>query len=259
MPSRWRWLGRPSPAGVAILWKGRIEEVHVVRLPKPEFSFEGHIWADERFLPELLVTQLRELLPKPPAMSADGANRFLACCAIEVQWRCAERVFTTPARQIQEELNSVATKARALLHALSAMDAGTVSTFGAHWDFLAFGSSPPVELSDDAMKYRSAEGRFLGAAWDLVSDLEASAQYAIKQCKPSRQAQSSVLRARDLVKALACEYRGITGTLPPYSKTTWFPDFMETLCAWEKLDLKCGRALVESAIRSITPIDGVIS
>jgi hypothetical protein len=103
------------------------------------------------------------------------------------------------------------------------------------------------------MKYRNEEGRFLGAVWDAVSDLEVSARYAIEQCVPSRQAQPSLQYAKELTKAVAVAYRDITGKLPPYSKETWFPHFMAELCAWERLSLSCGRALVESAIRSIPP------
>lgn len=229
------------------------------RLPKPEFSFEGHIWLDDGFLPEALVAKLRELLPKQQAMSQDEAARFLRCCAQHVQLLCAERELSTPAGQVQAELDNVAIKARALLQALRALNGGTVSTFGAHWDYLAFGSAPPVELSDEAKMHRCAEGRFLGATWDLVADLEASARYAIKQCNPSRQAKLSELYAKDLTKSVATDYREIAGRLPPYSKETWFPKFMATLGAWEKLNLKCGRALVETAIRAIPPIDGANS
>ncbi len=238
---------------MAILQGGRIEGVRVERLQKPEFSFSGSVWLDSGYLPQSLVDKLLEHLPKRHSMSPEQASDFIARCAVQTQLLCEERELNAPAGQVQTELEAVATKARALLQALGKLSGGTVSTFGAHWDYLAFGSAPPVELSEDAMLYRNEEGRFLGAAWDLVSDLEASARYAIEQCEPSRQARLSVLYAKGLAKELARAYREIVGKLPPYSKGTWFPDFMETLCEWEGLNLKCERALVESAICSIPP------
>jgi hypothetical protein len=221
------------------------------RLIRPKFARRGAQWIEPNYLPADLVAALKPIARR--GMNAAQTTSFLAGCHTQAQLLCTSRPWTEPAALTSDSMRIVATHARALLHALQKLSPASVSAFGAHWDYLAYGTSPPVELCDLSISMRGEEGRFLGAAWDTVADLEASARYAGSRCEPHRQAKISKDAARALAVELAILCRRIAGKLPPYSKETWFPEFMECLCGWPALGLKCGRALVESAVRSIPP------
>lgn len=156
----------------------------------------------------------------------------------------------TPAAQQVEQLRAMEAKAHALLVEMAGLSPGTSSTFLAHWDALAFDAAFPELLSDLGASMRGEEGRFLGAVWDMVSDLQTSARYTAEQITPSRQTRPSQLHARYLVQHISDQFERLTGSPPPFSKETWFPLFMERLCAWPRLGLACGRALVESALKA---------
>jgi len=230
--------------------KGAREGVRMKQLPKPKFGTWSGYWVNPMILPESLrLTLARECVRG--RLSAKQAEAALLIAGEEAQMVLESRKTRVPTATIQSELEAVAVKARALLQAMRTLQDGTVMAFSAHWDYLAYGTTPPIELSDIGKGLRGREARFLGGVWDVVQDLESSARYAADKCQPSKQAQVSRELARALARRVAERLRMLTGRLPPYSKDTWFPDFMAELCAWPELSLPCGRALVESAVRSI--------
>lgn len=218
------------------------------RHAKPEFRQGGTFLTDADFLPEPLARDLRFILLRA-RLSDDLVQTFLSRCGQEAQFFCEARA-TMPAAKIVEKLDRVAGEARRLLAALNSLGPEASSTFLAHWDYLAFGSAPPVRLTPESAAKRGEEGRFLGAAWDIVSDLEVSATYAASMCNPTRGAKIGEAGIRVLVRKVADIFEAVAGRRPPYSKGTWFPEFMQTLAGWEGIGVPCGGALVEAALRT---------
>lgn len=219
------------------------------RLARPDFE----PWPAHIINPGYLGDALRDVLRGALARSRmDAAKRedFLDRCAMEAQAAHAFNIGTAPSR-VAADLEGLAHAARALLHRLSMMQPESVATFRAMWDALAFGSDPPVHLSDESIAMRSREGRFLGAAWDCVADLEAAALYAAAAVTPRASTKIEDELSRAFVRAIAGHFQRLTGRLPPYSKETWFPDFMHILGKSQRPAATWGRKLVESAIRSM--------
>jgi hypothetical protein len=204
--------------------------------------------------PKAVRDELRRIAA-PARLSPEQMEAFLDRVSIDAQAYRECWAGAVPTADLKGTLEGAASEARRLLHALSKLQPGAVSAFSAHWDYLAYATEPPppVELSELGRQMRAEEGRFLGALWELVQDFEESARFAAARCTPSKQAQVSVSHARALASNCAECFRRTAGRLPPYSKETWFPLFMATLCAWEGVGLACGRALVESAVKACTP------
>lgn len=202
-------------------------------------------------LPETLARKLRPILARAK-LTGEQSQSFLRRCGEAAQF-LSETKATEPAANTVEKLDRVASEAHRLLAALNSLGPVATSTFLAHWDYLAFGTSPPVELTAESVAKRGDEGQFLGAAWDIIADLEASAGYAASQCQPNRAVKIGDTNARALVLRIAAAYQAISGQRPPYSKGTWFPEFMEAFAQWDRIGLRCGRALVESVVRTMAP------
>lgn len=224
------------------------------RIERPEPVEPKGYWLDTEFIAENILATLRELLPR--RMAKDDAEKFLKLCSQAAQ-QVKETAPATPTGKIVSQLTRVAARARALRVSMKQMSMDTRSVFNTHFDALAYLTKPPhriAELSralvrhdDPGRKFYSFRGdAFFQGTWDLVSDLEAGANYAASQCRPSRQSKTSQNNARHLVRLIAASYRGLTGRLPPRNAGTWFPGFMEEISS--SLGFSCGPRLTRAVL-----------
>lgn len=216
---------------------------------KPDFAPVHAMWIDDEFLPHKLTVALRKEIPAS-AMDEKKIGGFLRRCAGHAH-HFHECGTPEPVSAIVGELEKVAANARRLLASMRALSPDAISTFNAHFDYLAFGSNPPVQLCEESKQGRLYEGRFLSLAWDVTEDLMHANEYSVSECSPDRTSKPKQNVARGLVYFIALEVRAVTGHRPPYSKETWFPKFMALLGA--HLGFPCGRALVESVIKEQFP------
>lgn len=221
------------------------------RKTPPDFSSGAGMWVNDEFFPPEVVAKLRKAIPRN-AMTEEQASRFLLACA---EWShiCDEEGMPHAMGKMRSELATVESEARRLLAALRSMHTDTISAFNAHFDYLAFGTTPPVALTDrsKALARGRLDARFLRTVWDLVEDLLLSAEYSASKIKPDRNIKPGQQAAKRLVFFVANSVVAITEHRPPFSKETWFPKFMEIL--GDQLGLPCGRALVESVVREGFP------
>ena len=207
------------------------------------------MFLDARYLPETEINNLRSILLRS-RIDREVVSIFLDSCSQSAQEvnEYRERI-GTGAKETRRQLEQLTSRAGSLLQCLASIKLPAISTFNAHFDYLAFGTSPPVEVAPESKVLRDQSGGFLRHTWNFVSDLEIASEYAANQCKPSRDAKTTQMLAKMLIYFVAGHYKAITGKPAPYSKDTWFPEFMQALGQSSKLKLVCGRALVESVIR----------
>lgn len=220
-------------------------------LPKPDrfASISGWL-VDDHYLPAELLAELRFLLPK--ALRDHRGEAFLAECAHAAQAVNEHKIVASGADQLKQ-LNNVASEARALLTRLNELQADAIELFNATFDDSTTFGDPVATLSNlsRAVVRADADGRFLGTAWDIVSDLAAVAECTVAQCRASGAAtKPSELNARHLVWLILGSHKQIFGKLPSLGKTAWFPTFVQHLGQWQGLKLSCGVTLVEGVVKN---------
>lgn len=218
---------------------------------KPNFTSVKSLWVNPNFLPGTLLAELRRLA-KPAGMNASDLQAFLVRCS-EISHESSEFRALQPVGKIRDELLAIASESKRALSALRRLKPDALSAFNSHFDYLVFGTNPPIRLGIGSKSCGREDGSFLSTAWDILCDLEAGASYAADQCKPKRTAKPSLSSARSLIHQVAICAKRVTGKRPPYSKGTWFPLLVDRL--GQHLDLPCGRALVESVIKERLPPD----
>lgn len=204
------------------------------KLSKPDFSSGGGWVSDLPGLSDEALKELRRCLPR--GMSAADSDDFLDSCGAAFR-RVAAMADVEPAGSRKKVLDQLADRARALLQELNGVSSETVSSLAAHFD----------EVLPD--RDEPSANDFLDEVWTTVSALEELARYGSSQAVGSRQDRPSENNARRLVLWVAQAYERVAGRRPPYSKGTWFPEFIEVLGREFEPQLRCGRALVESVIR----------
>lgn len=216
-------------------------------LPPTLLDQPGH-WVDGQFIPGAVWKSLGPMLSRS-RLSSSQADQFYTTCSEQVCEYCANpRAVATD--ELCRQFESLAAAAARMRAALGRITPQAALTFRAHWDFLAIGQSPPVELSEGAIRHQSHDGGFLGAAWEVAADLEAAATYAADQCKPSRSEKFDDTNGRRFVWHLAWAFASVAdGAAPPYSKGTWFPEFVAALAEGLRLGVRCGPGIVESAVK----------
>ena len=214
---------------------------------KPQFYLHHAYWVDPNFLPAQMENDLRALLPKK--MTREIQEIFLSRCAEEAQY-IKEIQVSTANTEIKNSMIDVANKADSLLVAMAALSKEASQLFSAHFDTLAFVQGMPVKLSKASVAARSdlTGGRFLGAVWDATTDLKNTAHYATKKVTPNRSATVTDLNASRLISRMCEVCITATGQLPPHSKGTWFPAFMEKLGQSPQLRMPCGLARVAKVV-----------
>ena len=221
-------------------------------LPKSDrFSPIPAVWVDDDYLPAKLQKELRELLPKK-LQKNDLGKAFLIECAHAAQAVNQHKIVASGADQLKQ-LNNVALEARALLARLNELQANAVELFNATFDDSEMFGDPVATLSSlsRAVVRADDDGRFLGTAWDIVSDLAAVAECTVAQCRASGAAtKPGELNARHLVWLILGSHKQIFGKLPSLGKTAWFPPFVQHFGKWDGLKLSCGVTLVEGVVKN---------
>jgi hypothetical protein len=221
------------------------------RLPKPDFDPPRSFWRDPETIPAALRGELVAMIPA--GWEASQIDVFMTCCSEQVQLLVLSRTRGSPAAAVQAELRAVEGEALRLLHVLRRLSPGAIDTLRVYWRDLPWIADSPVAVSPLGAALHAHEGRALGGVWDLVCDLAGVAEFSAAQFEPSRQARPRTDLARALVEQVADAHHRIKGRFPTYSKDTWFPAFMEHLCAWPVLDLRCGQSMVQAAVKGRTP------
>jgi hypothetical protein len=236
----WRWYSmKAAPEGVTMR-------------EKPNFQLVRPFVVDPEYFSHDLVEALRDILLRRAKLSAVEAGAFLQQCHTEAQFTREYLVVNSKA-DTRDRLNLIAKKAADLLDAMKGLSGESVNRFNLEFDNLSFCPDPSLELSCNSREDRLDDdgGRFLGAAWDAITDLEAVAKHAATTLYPDRNDHVISQNAGRFIWNICEEYRRITGKFPPYSKGLWFPEFMEKLVLWKGLRLPVGRARIEAVIKAM--------
>ena len=191
--------------------------------------------------------KLRSLLPKK--LSASDVENFLNACAEEAQ----EVIITAKKNatgDIVKELRRLAKQAKDLRRSLAMLSEEGSSVFSSHFAYLSYGTSPPIRISEISREIdrapRNLDGGMLSGAWDILTDLEAGANYAADMCTPQKRPTVGEINAKALVRGLVRKHFYCFGVLPPRNKGTWFPEFAQKL--GDIYGLKCGLKVVRGEV-----------
>lgn len=214
---------------------------------KPDLSSGSGGWIDPDYLPDELKSELRRHLLSSP-LNDEQISALLEHCSKMAQM--LEDGPDNPLDEQRAQITSVANNARRLLAGLNSLSNSARDALHAHTDYLAFGSSPPVELPASVIASIKTPGHhFLSEAWDWVQSLELAAEYATSQFTIDRQAKTGQLRARGYVSLIATYIFEATGRYPPKDRSAWFSSFMN--CLGAHLGMEIGPRIVASGIEVV--------
>ncbi len=215
-------------------------------LRKPDLSSgEGH-WVDPDFFTPVVRQELRDHLVEAPLTDAQKESIVNFCSSMA---QCLEEESTPLALQ-REQILSVQADARRLLLSINAMSPSARAALGAHADYLAYGSRPPIDLADIVVAHiRKPGGGLLSGGWDWAQSVELAAAYAASKYSIDRQSKPGQMRARGFVSLLAEFVVQLTGQLPPKSRATWFEGFCRTLGT--HVGMQIGPAIVKAGVEAV--------
>lgn len=216
---------------------------------KPNFRLGKAYWQDPCFLPADLTKELRSILSDKAKMEPEAVDTFMTCCNDDAQW-ITQILVSAPQADTKARMGKIAAQADKLLEAMHSLSPESIEEFGKQFDTLALVRGLPVRLSATTVRSPRAYigGEFLGTTWDLLTDMVAVAKYVGDKLQPTSSDQVASLNADRLIRKVSKSYEFVAGKLPPYSKDTWFPLFMDRLAKWQGLRLSCGRARIEKVI-----------
>lgn len=212
-------------------------------LKKPDLSGGEGVLIGATFLAPAARQELLLLLEGSP-LEDQQRHAFLDFCNDMVQSVDDD---LTPLDDQLTEIRAVEANARRLLASINAMSLPARAALDAHADYLAYGSSPPVELAAAvAEQLRGPQGGLLSGGWDWVQSVESAAGYAASRFAIDRQSKPGQLKARAFVSLLAKYVLDVTGKPPPKNRASWFAIFAGRL--GEIMGLKIGPRIVDSGI-----------
>ena len=219
------------------------------QLQKPIFWGAVMWWENPDYFPKDLATRLAGVLARAKSLTADDRKKFLTKCASHSQARSMAGPLRSTAKT-KGELEQLAASARALLQKLGNMSNAAKGTFNAHHTELMSVAKPNRALHARLSPTEAMRGAaFLSLLWDQVQDLENTLRYTADKVDVNRQTKPKQNQARALVFDIAGEFKLIAGKAPPYSKNSWFVEFMEVLCEWDGLALPCGHELIGAVMK----------
>lgn len=171
------------------------------------------------------------------------------------------------------ELKKIAANARRLRNSLNALSRSTIATLELHTREAPALEAPcpiPIEIIEKLAEPQSLG--ILDESWEWISALEAAAEHALSQQRPSKQAKPKEESARSLVANLASYHVQLTGSivrgdktaerwspewcdirtpgvLPPKDAASWFAKF--AVCLGQHMGLEIGPRIVRSGIEMV--------
>lgn len=216
-------------------------------MKKPDLSSGHGGMVDPEFIPADVRKNLMLALVHSP-LTEDQKISLLDYANDISQMILASEIET--GKKIREQIEKVASDARRLLSSINTIGEPARDALHAHANYLAWGSTPPVEL-DYHIKEQIKDPRttLLSSAWDWVAALEASASYATTQFKIDKTSKPKQMRGRGFVSMMAERILELTGTKPPKDPASWFAGFAE--CLGQHLSIEVGPRIVKSGIEAI--------
>ena len=148
------------------------------------------------------------------------------------------------------QIEAIEANAKRLLASLALLGHPALQALHAHTDYLAYGSAPPIELSEEIKNaIRKPNGSLLSSAWDWIEALEKASHYAANKYSIDKQSKPEQMRARGYVAMLANRVCELTGASPPKDRSAWFAGFAE--CLGGHLGLPIGPRVVVSGIDAV--------
>lgn len=219
---------------------------------KPSFYTGGAFWVDPKFLPLKLQNELREILKNRTKLTPENIDAMISECNQEAQFLTKVLQINSDAL-VREALESITKHAGALLDVMKALPIEGLQLFNLQFDELALSDQssalPSLQVHREPSEHIA--GRFLDFTWDAVADLEMVSECAATCLVLDRKNQVIARNAENLIKRVASAYFKIAGVLPPHSKNTWFPAFIDLIGKSHNLKLPCGEKRVASVIQSM--------
>lgn len=163
------------------------------------------------------------------AMTAEQRGQFVARLDVSAQY-LRQYASTVAGEEIRSQIDSVSTRARALLQSIAALSTdGRLAIELAARD-IAEGrgdgqlSAASVSLCLDYTRNEE----MLPHWWAQIQDLEAAARQAAPAIQSGKHCRPALMNARRLVRLAVHDFECVMKQRPPRSKGGWFVPFLET-------------------------------
>jgi len=214
---------------------------------KADLSTSCSQWGNPEFIPADVRQNLLLRLVNSPLSSEQ--KTLLVAYANDLGQRTMSREIEAGKKQ-REQIEAVAANAHRLLSSLKMLGKPARIALNAHFEYLAVGDNPPVEIDAEIKtQINQRNASLLSSSWNWVEALNYAANYAAEQFTVDKTTKPGQMRARGFVAKLAWQTRELTGVLPPKDPAAWFADFAE--CLGDHLHLEIGPRIVRSGIEAV--------
>jgi hypothetical protein len=226
--------------------------MNISKKPKFEDGFGG--WINPDRLSEIELQRLAKHLPK--SMSEDEKPNFLRMTSEAADiWEQGKSENPKPLKDISERIEKMEDAAKALQRAIYALQGDPYEVIQGHFEYLIWGSAPPVKLPEQLRQEKVKFGTILEDTFDNLQILRDAGEYARSHIQIDRKAKPSVQIAKSLVFWVATKYRAQFGEYPASHKTAWFPEYMSELGDILNIEVKFGFSMVSTVIEEMKKSD----
>lgn len=195
---------------------------------------------------------LKESLSKSQ-MNETQKNDFLDAVSVAVDRFNKSTLFKDKAIVAMKKLKDFSFATHRMITTIKALNTDNQDAFrifAMYFDECTHATNPAIDVSAEMREIKPRLNDLLKAIHKMsatLPDIEKVADYTIKQLDENL---SNGKRQRDLVALRLAEgitkvYLDMFKELPPYTRATWFDDFMQALCETLKLDIKIGAKTLE--------------
>lgn len=221
---------------------------------KPKFEDDFGGWINPDRLSEIELQRLAGHLPVN--MREDEKLNFLRMTSEAADmWEQGKSENPMPMKEICERIEKMEDAAKTLQRAIYALQGDPYGAIYPHFDYLIWGSAPPIKLPEQLRQEKVKFGTILEDTFDNLQILRDAGGYARSHIQIDRTAKPSAQIARSLVFWVTTKYRAQFGEYPASHKTAWFPDYMSELGDILNIEVKFGFSMVSTVIEEMKKSD----
>ncbi|OGS97019.1 MAG: hypothetical protein A3K04_06270 [Gallionellales bacterium RBG_16_56_9] len=189
-------------------------------------------------------------------MQEDEKSNFLRMTSEAADiWEKGKSENPMPLREISERIEKMEDAAKALQRAIYGLQGDPYDAIQPHFDYLIWGSAPPIKLPEQLRREKVKFGAILEDTFDKLQVLRDAGDYARSHIQIDRTAKPSAQIARSLVFWVVTKYRAQFGAYPASHKTAWFPEYMSELGDVLSVEVKFGFSMVSTVIEEMKKSD----
>lgn len=196
-------------------------------------------WINPDRLPSEALSRLRMTLPH--SMPDDLRSKLLRATSEAVDmWEKEKSADPLPHSELVDRIERLELAAKAFQRAIENLKGDPFDVMAPHFDYLIWGTTPPVRLPDELRAQKLELGPILEDTWSTCQTLRDTGAYTRDQIRVDRTVRPSMQSANALAYKVITAYAGIFRERPPTYKGAWFVGYMENLADILMIDVKFG-------------------